>query len=124
MDSSKNALRLLNNSADQHSQQRKRNSSSAVASQNKDSEEINEIDTSSELEDEVTSSEENTSSGQNENEYSVEAIRSHRGIGVNREYFIKWENYPENQNTWEPLAHLQNIKNMVREYEGKIRASS
>lgn len=42
-------------------------------------------------------------------EYNVEAIRAKRRnakTGVN-EYLIKWENYPESANTWEPSEHLK-----------------
>lgn len=44
-----------------------------------------------------------------EDEYNVEDIRSERKnprTGV-LEYLIKWENYPETQNTWEPIDNLK-----------------
>lgn len=49
------------------------------------------------------------SDNEGELEYNVEAIRAKR---LNREtgtaeYFIKWEGYPESQNTWEPIEHLE-----------------
>lgn len=44
-----------------------------------------------------------------EDEYNVEDIRAERKnprTGV-LEYLIKWENYPETQNTWEPIDNLK-----------------
>ena len=61
------------------------------------------------------------SDGENQSEgediYTVEAIRDKR---VNRgkvEYLIKWEGYPENQCTWEPVAHLDSVPEMIEEFE-------
>jgi hypothetical protein len=36
------------------------------------------------------------------------------GPNAKGEYFIKWEGYPDDQNTWEPLEHLP--EDMVDEY--------
>jgi hypothetical protein len=41
-----------------------------------------------------------------ENVYTVEAIRDKKRIKNKWHYFIKWFNYPENQNTWEPKENL------------------
>lgn len=41
-------------------------------------------------------------------EYNVEAIRQKRRTKSGAvEYLIKWANYPEEENTWEPLEHLK-----------------
>lgn len=55
-----------------------------------------------------------------EDEYSVEAIRNKRKNPKTGaiEYYIKWENYPENQNTWEPIDHLS-CPEKILEYEEK-----
>ena len=29
------------------------------------------------------------------------------------EYFVKWENYDSDQNTWEPIENLENCQNMI-----------
>ena len=37
--------------------------------------------------------------------YLVEAIRKHKvDKSGNIKYFVKWEGYPESQNTWEPAG--------------------
>ena len=45
----------------------------------------------------------------NEEQYEVEAIRSHRYHGKRKQlqYLVKWKGYPESDNTWEPADHLQ-----------------
>ena len=40
-------------------------------------------------------------------EYSVEAIREHQFFKGQLLYFIKWQGYPDEDNTWEPEDHLQ-----------------
>jgi len=42
-------------------------------------------------------------------QYKVEAIRDHRrhGRGQKLQYLIKWKGYPESDNTWEPVDHVQ-----------------
>ena len=32
---------------------------------------------------------------------------------------IKWKGYPDNQSTWEPLSHLRNISDLVKDFEKK-----
>ncbi|XP_044271976.1 uncharacterized protein LOC123015941 [Tribolium madens] len=55
-------------------------------------------------------------------EYNVEKIVGKRFNPRKRywEYEVKWENYSEL--TWEPLAHLENCKVLVQEYEAKLKA--
>ncbi|KAL1922706.1 uncharacterized protein VTP21DRAFT_10245 [Calcarisporiella thermophila] len=50
-------------------------------------------------------------------EYDVEKILGVRGRGNKREYFVKWNGYPDEENTWEPLAHLQNARDAIRRFE-------
>lgn len=33
------------------------------------------------------------------------------------QYFVKWKNYPDSENTWEPLGNLDEVMWMVQEYE-------
>lgn len=44
-----------------------------------------------------------------QDEYDVEAIRARRKNPKTGlfEYLVKWENYPESQNTWEPIDNLK-----------------
>ena len=63
-------------------------------------------------------------------QYEVEAIRDHRrhGRGRKLQYLIKWKGYPESDNTWEPVEHVQ-APQLLREYHRRhplehIRAAS
>ena len=57
-------------------------------------------------------------------EWEVEAIRDKRQRRHRRqnrvEYLVKWKDYPEEDNTWEPIANLQNAMEIVREYEEEL----
>ncbi|CAD8053943.1 unnamed protein product [Paramecium primaurelia] len=33
------------------------------------------------------------------------------------QYCIKWEGYPDEENTWEPVENLQNVLSFIQEYE-------
>lgn len=35
-------------------------------------------------------------------------------------YQVKWEGYNSDQNTWEPLSNLRNVKHLVKEYNDKV----
>lgn len=55
------------------------------------------------------------------NVYLVEKIidkRKHKG---KVQYKVKWEGYAVEQATWEPLEHLGNVKDMVREFLSRKR---
>lgn len=49
--------------------------------------------------------------------FNVEAIRDKRYMKNRLEYLVKWEGYPENQCTWEPLSNLETVKDMIDEFE-------
>jgi len=53
--------------------------------------------------------------------YEVEAITDKRydddGTVL---YRVKWKGYPDEESTWEPTAHLDSAKNLVKEYDDKI----
>jgi hypothetical protein len=53
-----------------------------------------------------------------EEQYEVEAIRSHRRQGRRKQlqYLIKWKGYLESDNTWEPADHVQ-APQLIRQYE-------
>lgn len=55
-------------------------------------------------------------------EYNVEDIREER---INNrtgalEYFVKWEGYPESDNTWEPSEHLK-CPDIIAKYKEKVK---
>lgn len=52
-----------------------------------------------------------------EDEWEVEKIITHRGMGMNKEYLVKWLGYPDSENTWEPKAHLMNCQQLLKGYE-------
>ena len=51
--------------------------------------------------------------GENE-EYEVEKIVDHRGVGRHRRYCVKWKNSDEN--TWLPMGNLKKCPEVLREY--------
>ena len=51
--------------------------------------------------------------------YNVEEILDKRKSGRYYEYLIKWEGYPDEQNSWEPKKHLP--AQMVQEFEEKSK---
>ena len=51
------------------------------------------------------------------NIYYIEKILDKRRVNGKCEYKIKWEGYPLNQSTWEPLENLQTAIELVNEYD-------
>jgi len=49
--------------------------------------------------------------------FNVENIITRRIDGKKNLYLIKWEGYPITDCTWEPISHLSNIIDMVKEFE-------
>ena len=47
--------------------------------------------------------------------YEVESILAHRGPPNNRRFLVHWKGYPSEEDTWEPLSHL-NDGPQLREY--------
>ncbi|GAA5908929.1 hypothetical protein JCM5296_006825, partial [Sporobolomyces johnsonii] len=43
-------------------------------------------------------------------EYEVEAIVDEKGKGRTRRFFVKWRGYPESENSWEPLANVEDTE--------------
>lgn len=48
--------------------------------------------------------------------YNIEKIIGRRRNNGRLEYKIKWEGYPMNQSTWEPMKNLESAKELVEEY--------
>ena len=45
--------------------------------------------------------------------YEVEKILDKRGRGRMAEYLIKWRNYGDEENTWEPASNLKEAKEAI-----------
>jgi hypothetical protein len=60
-----------------------------------------------------------------EEEYEVEAIRSHRRHGRHQklQYLIKWRGYPESDNTWEPAEQVH-APLLTKPYDRKHRTTN
>lgn len=59
---------------------------------------------------------------ESEEEYSVEAIRKWRYNLREKqyEYLVKWKNYPEEDNTWEPKENLTNCAWKLEKFEKNL----
>jgi len=61
------------------------------------------------------------SSGEEE-EYEVEKIVDKRMKKGSPEYYVKWKNWPDADNTWEPIANLESSQDLIEDFENKILA--
>ena len=48
--------------------------------------------------------------------YLVETIIDKKQVGKRTFYLVKWEDYPNDQNTWEPATNLKNVKDLVQKF--------
>lgn len=56
--------------------------------------------------------------------YTVEKILKKRtGVSGVTEYFLKWKNYPESENTWEPVKNLD-CPDLIEQFERKSGSAS
>ena len=53
----------------------------------------------------------------NEEEYEVEAILSHKGPTAHRLYLTAWKGYPSSENTWEPESNLRHSPTLLKRYK-------
>ena len=54
---------------------------------------------------------------EDEEEYEVEAIVSHRKVGGKWRYMVKWKGYPTSENLLEPESNLDNAKELLQAYK-------
>ena len=52
----------------------------------------------------------------NELEYEVEEVLDSRLFWNKLQYLIKWKGYTEENNTWEPVTNLDNVKDAIKEF--------
>ncbi len=53
--------------------------------------------------------------------YIVEKIVDKRMKGGKVEYKVKWENYSDTQNTWEPIINLSSVGFLIEEFEANLK---
>jgi hypothetical protein len=51
-----------------------------------------------------------------EDRFQVKSIRKERDLKENSQFLIKWQGYPEHDNTWEPLDYLDDCKDFIKEF--------
>lgn len=54
-------------------------------------------------------------------EYEPEKIIKHRVRDNKNWYLIKWKNYPNSENTWEPIEHLAKSQRLLKNYHQQTR---
>jgi hypothetical protein len=55
-------------------------------------------------------------------EYKVEEILDERQIRNQKQYLVKWLEYPNNENTWKPTKNLRNCQDKLKEYQQEKQA--
>jgi hypothetical protein len=50
-------------------------------------------------------------------EYEVEQIKGKKYINDKKYYLLKWKDYDEKSNSWEPAKGLTNISNLIEQYD-------
>ncbi|KAL9047690.1 MAG: hypothetical protein Q9162_007965, partial [Coniocarpon cinnabarinum] len=58
-----------------------------------------------------------------EPEYKVETILSSRMRREQRQYLVKWKEYENHENIWEPVKNLANCQNALRAYQERHPSS-
>uniref|UniRef100_A0A7N0U5D9 Chromo domain-containing protein n=1 Tax=Kalanchoe fedtschenkoi TaxID=63787 RepID=A0A7N0U5D9_KALFE len=54
--------------------------------------------------------------------YEIEAVRRKRVRKGVLQYLIKWRDWPETANTWEPLENLQSCSDVIEAFEERMRS--
>ena len=54
-------------------------------------------------------------------EYIVEKILEKKKMNGIWKYKVKWENYSEEECTWEPKDNLKNVKYLIQEFEDSLK---
>ncbi|GAA5846266.1 hypothetical protein JCM11251_007271 [Rhodosporidiobolus azoricus] len=54
-----------------------------------------------------------------EQEYRIEKVVDEKGKGARQRFLVKWEGYPDSDNTWEPLFNVDNTE-ALEEWEQRV----
>jgi hypothetical protein len=54
-----------------------------------------------------------------EQDFEVEEILDKKKINGQWKYLVKWEGYPPEDRTWEPVSHLKNAKEAVAQFHSR-----
>ncbi len=57
---------------------------------------------------------------EDESVFMVEKILDKRKDGRKVLYLVKWDGFEEKDATWEPLSNLNNVKDMVKEFDRQL----
>ena len=56
-----------------------------------------------------------------EEQWEVETILDHKGVGSRRRYYLKWKGFSDKENTWEPESCLADSKTLLRQYKKRYK---
>jgi hypothetical protein len=59
-----------------------------------------------------------------EDEYEMEKVVADRLIGGKKEYLVKWKGWADKHNSWEPVEHLANVLDDIKEYHKAKEAAN
>ena len=57
----------------------------------------------------------------NRSRFEVEEIRDKKQMQGRTVYLVKWKDYPDSENTWEPRKHLRSCHTLIQDYEEKLK---
>jgi hypothetical protein len=57
---------------------------------------------------------------EDEEEFEVEVILDSDFSSGTPYYWLKWKGWPDSSNSWEPLYHLENCQELVKEFHSKV----
>ncbi|KAJ3337024.1 Chromobox protein 1 [Gonapodya sp. JEL0774] len=64
------------------------------------------------------------SESEEEELYKVEKIIATKTVGGKKMFFVKWENYPEKDATWEPEENMVDCDDLIEEFLSRPKGSS
>jgi len=67
----------------------------------------------------ASGSESSEESDDEDEEYEVESILQSRFVKKKKQYLVKWVNYSDEWNTWEPMENLEGSQDLVQAFEIK-----